>query len=115
MRRFPSYRGQRNYPGLYYAAMLDAHVETSRGWRAMRRWCWTTTQTSSVSPPNRSGESLSRGIPWGREPLPPEACGAPTPGGATSSPAGNRGSRRVPCVREAHGSGGLSKVAITAQ
>lgn len=27
VRRFPSYRGQRNYPGLYYAATLDAHVE----------------------------------------------------------------------------------------
>jgi hypothetical protein len=26
VRRFPSYRGQRNYPGLYYAATLDAHV-----------------------------------------------------------------------------------------
>jgi hypothetical protein len=26
MRRFPSYRGQRNYPGLYYAATSDAHV-----------------------------------------------------------------------------------------
>jgi hypothetical protein len=26
IRQFPSYRGQRNYPGLYYAATLDAHV-----------------------------------------------------------------------------------------
>jgi hypothetical protein len=23
---FPAYRGQRNYPGLYYAAPMDAHV-----------------------------------------------------------------------------------------
>jgi len=27
VRSFPSYRGQRNYPGCYYAACLDAHVE----------------------------------------------------------------------------------------
>lgn len=27
VRRFPSYRGQRNYPGLYYSATLGAHVE----------------------------------------------------------------------------------------
>jgi hypothetical protein len=26
VRRFPSYRGQRNYPGFFYAATLDAHV-----------------------------------------------------------------------------------------
>jgi hypothetical protein len=27
VRSFPSYKGQRNYPGFYYAACLDAHVE----------------------------------------------------------------------------------------
>jgi hypothetical protein len=27
VRSFPSYKGQRNYPGLYYAATMDAHVE----------------------------------------------------------------------------------------
>jgi hypothetical protein len=27
VRSFPVYRGQRNYPGFYYAACLDAHVE----------------------------------------------------------------------------------------
>jgi hypothetical protein len=26
VRRFPSYQGQRNYPGFYYAATVDAHV-----------------------------------------------------------------------------------------
>jgi hypothetical protein len=26
VRRFPSYAGQRNYPGLYYAATMDRHV-----------------------------------------------------------------------------------------
>jgi hypothetical protein len=26
VRRFPSYAGQRNYPGLYYAAKMDRHV-----------------------------------------------------------------------------------------
>ena len=26
VRQFPAYRGQRNFPGLYYAATLDAHV-----------------------------------------------------------------------------------------
>ncbi len=26
VRTFPSYRGQRNYPGLYYAATMDRHV-----------------------------------------------------------------------------------------
>ncbi|MFB4278326.1 hypothetical protein ACBJ59_23765 [Nonomuraea sp. MTCD27] len=26
VRTFPTYRGQRNYPGLYYAATVDRHV-----------------------------------------------------------------------------------------
>ena len=26
VRAFPSYRGQRSFPGLYYAATMDAHV-----------------------------------------------------------------------------------------
>jgi hypothetical protein len=26
VRKFPSYRGQKNFPGLYYAATMDAHV-----------------------------------------------------------------------------------------
>jgi hypothetical protein len=27
VRTFPAYKGQRNFPGFYYAACLDAHVE----------------------------------------------------------------------------------------
>jgi hypothetical protein len=35
VRSFPAYRGQRNYPGFYYAAALDAHV-VFESWRLER-------------------------------------------------------------------------------
>src|SRR5487761_1159049 len=46
VRRFPSYAGQRNYPGLYYAAKMDRHVGFESWLDATRPWPWTSITAS---------------------------------------------------------------------
>lgn len=44
VRSFPSYRGQRNYPGWYWSATMAGTSGSSRGWSAITWWRWTSTR-----------------------------------------------------------------------
>lgn len=50
VREFPSYRGQRHFPGWYYAATLDAHV----GFESWLERDPALTESSSSPTPKQS-------------------------------------------------------------
>ena len=49
-RSFPSFKGQKNFPGLWWSATRASTSDMSRGWSATWRCCWTSTPRSLGSP-----------------------------------------------------------------
>jgi hypothetical protein len=54
-RRFPQYKGQRHFPGLWWTATMGCHVGSSPGSNATISCCWTSIRPGSRWRRNRFG------------------------------------------------------------